>query len=99
MNDLMRMPRVLMRGGTSKGPHFLTSDLPADPGSRDQVLLAVMGSGHWLEIDGIGGGNPLTSKVAIVNPSKQPGADVHPSGCLDIWLEKHSDYIEPRRSW
>ncbi len=76
MNDLMRIPCVLMRGGTSKGPYFLTSDLPADPGSRDQVLLAVMGSGHWLEIDGIGGGNPLTSKVAIVNPSKQPGADV-----------------------
>jgi 2-methylaconitate cis-trans-isomerase PrpF len=40
------------------------------------VLLAVMGSGHWLEIDGIGGGNPLTSKVAIVSRSKQPGADV-----------------------
>jgi 2-methylaconitate cis-trans-isomerase PrpF len=76
MNDLARIPCVLMRGGTSKGPYFLASDLPADPQSRDQVLLAVMGSGHWLEIDGIGGGNPLTSKVAIVSPSKQPGADV-----------------------
>jgi 2-methylaconitate cis-trans-isomerase PrpF len=76
MNDLMRIPCVLMRGGTSKGPYFLASDLPADPQVRDQVLLAVMGSGHWLEIDGIGGGNPLTSKVAIVSPSKQPGADV-----------------------
>src|ERR1043166_3165464 len=76
MNDLARIPCVLMRGGTSKGPYFLASDLPADPADRDQVLLAVMGSGHWLEIDGIGGGNPLTSKVAIVSPSKQPGADV-----------------------
>jgi 2-methylaconitate cis-trans-isomerase PrpF len=76
MNDLMRIPCVLMRGGTSKGPYFLASDLPADPQARDQVLLAVMGSGHWLEIDGIGGGNPLTSKVAIVSPSKHSGADV-----------------------
>jgi 2-methylaconitate cis-trans-isomerase PrpF len=76
MNDLLRIPCVLMRGGTSRGPYFLASDLPADPQQRDQVLLAVMGSGHWLEIDGIGGGNPLTSKVAIVSRSKQTGADV-----------------------
>jgi 2-methylaconitate cis-trans-isomerase PrpF len=76
MNDLLRIPCVLMRGGTSRGPYFLASDLPSDPAKRDQVLLAVMGSGHWLEIDGIGGGNPLTSKVAIVSRSKQPGADV-----------------------
>lgn len=76
MNDLARIPCVLMRGGTSKGPYFLASDLPPDPQNRDQVLLAVMGSGHWLQIDGIGGGYPLTSKVAIVSPSKQPGADV-----------------------
>jgi 2-methylaconitate cis-trans-isomerase PrpF len=76
MNDLLRIPCVLMRGGTSRGPYFLASDLPADPAKRDSVLLAVMGSGHWLEIDGIGGGNPLTSKVAIVSPSGRPGAHV-----------------------
>src|SRR5580693_6254071 len=76
MNDLVRIPCVLMRGGTSRGPYFLASDLPSDPDARDEVLLAVMGSGHWLEIDGIGGGNPLTSKVAIVAPSRQRGADV-----------------------
>jgi 2-methylaconitate cis-trans-isomerase PrpF len=76
MNDLARIPCVLMRGGTSRGPYFLASDLPPEPAARDRVLLAVMGSGHWLEIDGIGGGNPLTSKVAIVSPSRQPGADV-----------------------
>src|SRR5262249_49655446 len=73
MNDLLRIPCVLMRGGTSKGPYFLAADLPSDPRQRDQVLLAAMGSGHWLEIDG---GNPLTSKVAIISPSEQPGADV-----------------------
>ena len=70
------IPCVLMRGGTSRGPYFLASDLPADPQLRDLVLIQVMGSGHELQVDGIGGGHPLTSKVAIVSPSNIPGADV-----------------------
>jgi 2-methylaconitate cis-trans-isomerase PrpF len=70
------IPCVLMRGGTSRGPYFLASDLPRDPVERDRVLIQVMGSGHELQIDGIGGGHPLTSKVAIVSPSTVPGADV-----------------------
>jgi 4-oxalomesaconate tautomerase len=65
-----------MRGGTSRGPYFLASDLPVDRVRRDAVLLAVMGSPHMLQVDGIGGANPLTSKVAIVSRSQQPGADV-----------------------
>lgn len=76
MSDLIRIPCVIMRGGTSKGPYFVASDLPTDPAERNNVLLSVMGSGHELEIDGIGGGNPVTSKVAIVSPSKIEGADV-----------------------
>lgn len=71
-----RVPCVLMRGGTSRGPFFLASDLPADPGRRDAVLLAAMGSPHPLQVDGLGGGNTLTSKVAIVSPSVSPDADV-----------------------
>ena len=71
-----RIPCVLMRGGTSRGPYFLASDLPSDPAKRDAVLLAVMGSPHQLQVDGIGGSNTLTSKVAIVSPSRQKGADV-----------------------
>jgi 2-methylaconitate cis-trans-isomerase PrpF len=74
--DQIQIPCVMMRGGTSRGPFFLASDLPADPNQRDALLLSVMGAGHELEIDGIGGGNPLTSKVAIVGPSTVPGADV-----------------------
>lgn len=70
------IPCVLMRGGTSRGPYFLASDLPSNPDERDEVLLQVMGSGHELQVDGIGGGHPLTSKVAIISPSKVPGADV-----------------------
>lgn len=65
-----------MRGGTSRGPFFLSSDLPADTAARDAMLLAAMGSGHPLQIDGIGGGNPLTSKVAIVGPSARADADI-----------------------
>ncbi|MEY9773113.1 4-oxalomesaconate tautomerase [Sinorhizobium fredii] len=76
MNDLLAIPCVLMRGGTSKGPFFLANDLPGDASERDKILLSVMGSGHPLQIDGIGGGNPVTSKVAIVGPASIPGADV-----------------------
>src|SRR5712692_2040317 len=70
------IPCTLMRGGTSKGPFFLASDLPADPALRDRVLLAVMGSPDPRQIDGLGGADPLTSKVAIVSPSSRPGMDV-----------------------
>ena len=71
-----RIACALMRGGTSRGPFFLASDLPADPKHRDEVLLAVMGSPHDYQVDGIGGANPLTSKVAIISKSRHPGADV-----------------------
>ena len=71
-----RIPCILMRGGTSRGPFFLASDLPRDRDERDAVLVSAMGAGHELQVDGIGGGNPLTSKVAIVGPGTIPGADV-----------------------
>ncbi|PVZ83654.1 4-oxalomesaconate tautomerase [Serratia sp. S1B] len=67
---------MLMRGGTSKAAYFLASDLPQDPVLRDQVLLAVMGSPDARQIDGIGGGDSLTSKVAIVSQSSRADADV-----------------------
>jgi len=70
------IPCTLMRGGTSKGPYFHGKDLPADPVERDRVLLAVMGSPHIRQVDGIGGGDSLTSKVVIVDPSIRPGIDI-----------------------
>lgn len=76
MRQTIKIPCVMMRGGTSRGPYFLSSDLPAEPGGRDAILMSVMGSGHELEIDGIGGGNAVTSKVAIVSRSTRPDADV-----------------------
>jgi 4-oxalomesaconate tautomerase len=70
------IPCTLMRGGTSKGPFFLSSDLPNDVHLRDRVLLAVMGSPDVRQINGIGGADPLTSKVAIVSRSLRQGIDV-----------------------
>ena len=67
------IPCTLMRGGTSKGPFFLASDLPGDAQLRDRVLLAAMGSPDARQIDGVGGADPLTSKVAIVSRSARPG--------------------------
>jgi 4-oxalomesaconate tautomerase len=64
---------MLMRGGTSKGAYFLADELPAE---RDDFLLRVMGSPDPRQIDGIGGAHPLTSKVAVVSPSAEPGIDV-----------------------
>nr|WP_232145305.1 4-oxalomesaconate tautomerase [Luteimonas sp. Y-2-2-4F] len=75
-NDLYSLPCVLMRGGSSKGPFFLASDLPGDPAARDRLLLDLMGAGHPLQIDGIGGGNALSSKVAIVGPPSREDADI-----------------------
>ncbi|WP_194892715.1 PrpF domain-containing protein [Catenulispora pinisilvae] len=76
MSEPAGIPCIQMRGGTSKGAYFLASDLPADPAERDDVLLRVLGTPDPRQIDGIGGGHPLTSKVAVVSPSSRADADV-----------------------
>ena len=65
-----------MRGGTSKGAYFLADDLPTDRNERDEFLLKIMGSPDARQIDGIGGADPLTSKVAIVQKSEREDADI-----------------------
>ncbi len=62
-----------MRGGTSKGGYFLAEDLPED---RDGFLLRVMGSPDPRQIDGMGGADPLTSKIAVVKRSERPSVDI-----------------------
>ena len=74
MSDGTRV--MWMRGGTSKGGYFLTEDLPARTGDRDAFLLRVMGSPDERQIDGMGGGDPLTSKVAVIRKSQREGIDV-----------------------
>ncbi len=70
------IPCLWMRGGTSKGAYFLAADLPDDPAARDRLLLRIMGSPDPRQIDGIGGADPLTSKVAVISPSSRADADV-----------------------
>lgn len=74
MSDGVRC--MWMRGGTSKGGYFLAEDLPADTAARDALLLRVMGSPDPRQIDGMGGSDPLTSKVAVVKKSEREGVDV-----------------------
>lgn len=65
-----------MRAGTSRGPFFLREWLPADERERDEALIGAIGASDLLQVDGVGGGSTLTSKVAIVSKSAQPGCDV-----------------------
>src|SRR5687767_8266407 len=76
MSKQRSIPCLFMRGGTSRGPFFNAADLPSDVATRDRVLLAVMGSPDARQIDGLGGADPLTSKVGIVSPGKTDGVDL-----------------------
>ena len=74
MSDGIRC--MWMRGGTSKGGYFLADDLPKDTNARDAALLRAMGSPDIRQIDGMGGADPLTSKIAVVKKSGRDGVDV-----------------------
>src|SRR3989344_4734849 len=73
--SMLKIPCMYYRGGTSKGPCFIREDLPAETTLRDEMLLRIMGSPNVRQIDGIGGGDSLSSKVAIVGISHRE--DVH----------------------
>jgi 4-oxalomesaconate tautomerase len=81
------IPCSVIRGGTSKGLYFHAKDLPSDVGTRDGVLLAAMGSPDVREIDGMGGGHPLTSKVAVIQPSSRDDADIDYL-FLQVWPDR-----------
>lgn len=76
IKDWIRIPCTIMRGGTSKGIYMLGNDLPADSVKRDKVILAIFGSPDSRQIDGLGGADPLTSKLAIIDRSVRTDADV-----------------------
>lgn len=65
-----------MRGGTSKGVFFHENEVPQDPGERQKLILRVFGSPDRRQVDGLGGADILTSKVAIVGPPSRKDADV-----------------------
>ncbi|NBX07007.1 MAG: 4-oxalomesaconate tautomerase, partial [Proteobacteria bacterium] len=71
------IPFMQLRGGSSKGVYFRRDDLPDDKEQRDNVLKWVMGAyGDPRQIDGLGGADPLTSKIAIVSKSERPDCDI-----------------------
>lgn len=70
------IPCLFLRGGTSRGPYFRRHDLPGREDLLAEVLIAAMGAGHPLQIDGVGGGATVTSKVAMLSPSAHGRADV-----------------------
>lgn len=70
------IPYLFMRGGTSRGPYFRREHLPEDRDALSEILLDVVGAGHPLNIDGIGGGNAVTTKVAILSKSERDDADI-----------------------
>lgn len=70
------VPFLFMRGGTSRGPYFKASDLPQDREALSRVLIAAVGAGNPRNIDGLGGGNAVTTKVAMLSPSEREDADI-----------------------
>ena len=89
---IMDLPCSLIRGGTTKGVYIEGRHLPDDPILRDRIILSLFGSPDARQIDGLGGADPLTSKVAIVSPSAKPDADVdYTSGEVGI-VEPNINY-------
>lgn len=74
--DMFRVPVVIYRGGTSKAVFIKEYDLPAESARRDRVINAIFGSPDKRQIDGLGGADPLTSKLAVIGPPSRPDADV-----------------------
>lgn len=85
MTEFRKIPVIIQRGGTSKGIYIHEKDLPKDPKLRDKVILAIFGSPDKRQIDGLGGADPLTSKVAIISRSERNDVDVNYTfGAVDI---------------
>jgi len=70
------IPFLFMRGGTSRGPYLRRDRLPREMDRLADVLVAMVGSGNPINIDGIGGGTAVTTKVAMLSPSEDEWADV-----------------------
>ncbi|EGW41001.1 PrpF domain-containing protein [Desulfosporosinus sp. OT] len=77
MTEQRRIRCAILRAGTSKGIFLMENDLPSDPHRRTQEILAIFGSPDVRQIDGLGGADPLTSKLAIIGPSTRSDADVN----------------------
>ena len=75
-SEMEKLRCAIVRGGTSKGVFIMKNELPKDPVLRDKTILAIYGSPDVRQIDGLGGADSLTSKLAIISPPTKKGADV-----------------------
>jgi 2-methylaconitate cis-trans-isomerase PrpF len=92
MEEMVRIPVVIYRGGTSKAIFLRENVIPSDADLRDRLICALFGSPDKRQIDGLGGADPLTSKLAIIGPPSRPDADVdYTIGQVDI-LTRNIDY-------
>ena len=76
MTDTKKIRCCIMRGGTSKAVFLMENDIPQDEAKRKEVILKIFGSPDKRQIDGLGGADPLTSKCAVIAPSRRHDADV-----------------------
>jgi len=89
---LSGLPCTIMRGGTSRAVFFWSTDLPSDACARDRVILDAFGSPDFRQIDGLGGADPLTSKVAIIDRGAPDGNHLsYTFGQVEI-TDAHVDY-------
>lgn len=85
MNEMIRIPTVIHRGGTSKAVFLKENDLPKDGKQRDKTISVIFGSPDKRQTDGLGGADPLTSKLALIGPSSRPDVDIdYTFGQVDI---------------
>ncbi len=68
---------VIMRGGTSRAVFLKEADIPANPEARKRLILRIFGSPDKRQIDGLGGADPLTSKLAVIGPPRAESAGTH----------------------
>lgn len=76
MSEVDQIKVTVMRGGTSKGLFVRDDDLPADPAARDRTILRLFGTPDKRQIDGLGGADLLTSKLAIIGEPTRSDADI-----------------------
>lgn len=85
MHEFEKVRSSIIRGGTSKGVYIMKNELPVDETVRDEVISSIFGGADERQIDGLGGANSLTSKVAIVSVSSRSDADIdYTFGQVDI---------------
>jgi len=83
---------LIIRGGSSKGVFVPVEELPPPGKERDQIILSLYGSPDLRQIDGLGGADKLTSKVAVMGaPTRKD--------CVIDYLFGQVNIALPRIDW